>query len=498
LRNRISHVADRHPGDPYDVTVIGAGMVGAMILRELSRFKLHLAVIEKEPQPGFGVTKSSLSYIHRNHMNPPGSLRASLCRGSQERFRILADELGLRYREADEINIALDAGQERQVRQRLDWAFLNGETGFRIISHDEVARLEPRMTRDFTFAIHSTDNGMIHPPEWAFGLVENARANGAEAFFDEEATSLDRGQDGLWSITTGQRTLRSRFVINAAGLYADRIAALAGDIGIRLFRERGTFAIFDSAVSSMLSHLIYVAGVDTSFSQAMGPTVHGNIILGLGRFQKLESRNDTRVTREELGCILEMGRRILPDLPEKDIITTFAGIKTTNNLAEKGDFYLGPSSISPTLIHALISSPGITASPGIARNTLDLLSNAGLDLTEKSDFDGSASLPFHFRSAKDYERSVAIGQNPACGHLVCRCEQVSEAEVREAARRGAKTTDGIKHLTRAGMGRCQGGFCGPLVLKLLAEELGVAVETITRMGEGSEEVSAWNTEDGQS
>jgi len=483
--------------ETYDVLVIGAGIVGTMILRELSRFRLNIAVVEKESQPGFGVTRSSLSYIHRNHFNPPGSLRAALCQGSQDKYRVLASKLGVDYGEADEINIAFDAAQEAQVKQRLDWAYKNGEKNFRVISREEVARLEPRLTRDFAFAVHSVGHGMIHPPEWAFALMENAKANGARVFLDTEVTGLAHDIDGSWKVMTDKGDLRARFVINAAGLHADRIAWLAGDKEVRLFPTRGTFAIFDSAVSSMLRHLVYVAGQDPSFSQAIGPTVHGNIILGLGKFIEPESRTDARVTRGELETILAMGRQIIPDLPERDLITTFAGIKTTNNLAKNGDFYLGPSSISPTLFHALICSPGVTASPGIARYTLDLLANAGLELSEKSEFNDSLVPQYRFRYAGEPERHSAIRRDPACGHLICRCEQVSEAEVREAVRRGARTLDGVKQITRAGMGRCQGGFCGPWVLKLLATELGIPPEEVTRKGKGSEEVVAWNPEEPQ-
>ena len=468
-----------------------------MILRELSRFHLNIAVVEKEVQPGFGVTRSSLSYIHRNHFNPPGSLRAKLCQGSQDKFRALAPKLGLDYSEADEINIAFNAVQETQVRQRLDWASKNGEKNFRIIDHEEVARLEPRLTRDFTFAVHSVGHGMIHPPEWAFALMENAKANGASVFLETEVTGLVFDTNGFWKVMTDKGDLRARFVINAAGLHADRIAWLAGDTEIRLFPARGTFAIFDSAVSSMLRHLVYVAGQDSSFSQAIGPTVHGNIILGLGKFIEPESRTDTRVTRGELETILAMGRQIIPDLPERDLITTFAGIKTTNSLAKNGDFYVGPSSISPSFFHALICSPGVTASPGIARYMLDLLANAGLELSEKSEFNDNLVPSYRFRHADEAELECAIQRDPACGHLICRCEQISEAEVREAVRRGARTIDGVKQITRAGMGRCQGGFCGPWVLKMLATELGISPEEVTRKGKGSEEVVAWNPEETQ-
>ena len=472
----------------YDVLIIGAGIVGSMLARELSRYKLKLALVDKEDQPGLEVTKASLSYIHRNHMNPPGSERAKFCRGSQDRFRVLATELGLPYREADEINIAFDKEQEQQIRTRLDWAFKNGETKFRIIPKDEVARLEPRLTKDFIFAVHSEAHGMIHPPEWAFALVENARTNGADVFLETEVQGLDQAMDGSWVIKTDKATFRSRYVINAAGLFADQIAWMAGDKDVRLFKTRGTFAIFDTAVSSMLRHLIYVAGLNLSYSQAMGPTMHGNIILGLGWFKEPENRIDTKVTKEELETILKMGRQMVPDLPERDVITSFAGIKSTNNLSKPEDFYVGPSGVSPSLIYALICSPGITGSPGIARRIIELLADAGLELKEKSDFNPHREKPFRFRDASEEERKAAIARDPRYGHLICRCEQVSEAEIIQAVRKGARSIEGVKQITRAGMGRCQGGFCGPWILKIIARELGIPPEAVTRKGKGSEEV----------
>lgn len=479
------------PALPYDVVVVGAGMVGAMILRELSRFRLRVAGIDREPQPGFGVTRAGMSYIHRNHFNPPGSLRARLCRGSQRRFRALADELGVGYREADEIRLAFTPKQEQEVRQILEWAARNGEDSFRVIDREEVTRREPHLSREFRFAIHSPGHGMIHPPEWAFALVESARGNGAEVFLDTEVGSVETLADGGFRVRTDRGDLESRFVVNAAGLQADRIAAMVGDSHVRLYPLRGTFAIFDSSVSGMLSSLVYVAGTDLSYSQAMGPTVHGNLLLGLGHFLPPETRADTRVTREALEDILAMGRQIMPRLPEGEVITTFAGIKTSNNLAEQCDFFVGPARHSARFVHCLISSPGVTAAPGIAARVLDLLSDAGLELAEKPDFAPGLPPRFRFRDAGEQERVKAIGRDPACGHLVCRCERVSEAEVQEVIRRGAGTLDGVKQLTRAGMGRCQGGFCGPRVLTLLASELGLRPDQVTRKGRGSPEVLPW-------
>ena len=485
--------AQKH--DCYDVIIIGAGMIGAMVLRELSRFSLKIAVIDKESQAGLGASRSSLSYIHRNHINPPGTLRARLCHNSQLSYQKLSKELSLDYDELDEINIAFDKEQEYLVRKRMEWAIKNGETSFRVISNKEVAKLEPHLNQNFSFATFSEDHGLIYPPEWAFALIENAKDNGADIFFNTEVIKLNQIEDESWIVSTDKGQFKARYIINAAGLYADYIAHMAGDKEVKQFMTRGTFAIFDSAIASIMKHIIYVGGVTPEWSQSISPTVHGNLILGMGHFKIPESPTDTKVTKEELDIILRMGKEMIPDLPLNDLITSFAGIKITNNLASDGDFFVGSSGVSPTFIHALICSPGITAAPGIANEILKLLSNANLDLKEKPFFKNTREPIFSFNSATDEQISAKIKENPQYGHLICRCEKVSEGEIREAIRRGSSTIEGVKHLTRAGMGRCQGGFCSPLILKILSEELGISATEITRKGKGSNEIAAFDSKE---
>ncbi len=480
---------------PYDVIIIGSGMIGAMVLRELSRFSLKIGVIDKETQAGLGASRASLSYIHRNHINPPGSLRARLCNNSQQSYRKLSQELSLSYNELDEINIAFDKEQEYLVKKRMEWALKNGETSFRLITNKEVAKLEPHLNQNFTYATFSEDHGLIYPPEWAFALIENAKDNGADVFFNTEVINLQYSDNKIWDIYTDRGKFQARYLINAAGLYADYIAHMAGDKEVQQFMTRGTFAIFDSAIASIMKHIIYVGGVTPEWSQSISPTVHGNLILGMGHFKTPDSPTDTKVTQEELDIILRMGKEMIPTLPLDDLITSFAGIKTTNNLASNGDFYVGPSTVSSTMFHALICSPGITAAPGIANEMLNLLSDAGLDLKEKPVFKNTREALFHFSEATDEQINAKIKENPQYGHLICRCEKVSEGEIREVIRRGASTIEGVKHLSRAGMGRCQGGFCSPLILKILCEELGISPAEVTRRGKGSPEIAASDNEE---
>ncbi|MBN2323461.1 MAG: FAD-dependent oxidoreductase [Spirochaetes bacterium] len=463
----------------FDVVVIGAGIVGSMLLRELSRFECEIAVVEQFPQPGFGVTKSSLSYIHRNHFNPPGTLAAKLCAGARKAFRKLSDELRVDYKETGEFLLALEPSHIPQMMKRKQWGEQNGETGFRIMKGSEVLRREPEVNPAVLSAVYSSGHGMIYPPEWAFALVENACSNGAHAFFGTKVIGIAGNDDGLFTIHTGNGTIRSRFIVNAAGNKAAKIASMTGDDGIELTLSRGTFAIFDKIHSSLVRNILYVGGGDPAVSQVVGPTVSGNLILGLGSFKTPDSTEDTKVTRESLDEIIAMGRDIVPDLPVTDIITFFAGIKSVNNLEEGGDFHIGYSDLSRRVIHLLIGSPGVTASPGIARHVIDLLSDGGLSLVEKKLFDSSRE-----KKEDDWDK----GQKWPCGRIVCRCENVTEATIQNAIERGARTIDGVKHLTRAGMGRCQGGFCEGRIIRYLSEALGIEPTEITKKGEGSEQI----------
>ena len=475
----------RHLGD-YDVAVIGGGIVGSMIARELSKLEGRFALLEKEAFPGFGVSKASLSQVHLPDFCPPGSLKGRLCREAPARFKRLAAELDVDYRETDELFLALEPSHMNNLEEARKRGEANGATGYEIIGPKKIRELEPHVTKKAVAGLYARGLGVIYPPEWTFALTENAAQNGVHIHLETTVTAIERKSDASLLVSTTKGTLSTRYVINAAGLYADEIAWMVGDRQVRLALRKGTMVIFDKSISHLVRHMIFGTFAPTH-SQNIAPTAHGNLILGI-RYVETDQKWDTNVSREGILETMKLGKQLVPAISEKDIITSFSGILSTNNMARNGDFHIAPSEHVPNVIHVLVGAPGLTAAPGIAELVVRLLLEAGMETDEKRGFQKRRGWP-RFESASFSEKLGVIASNPKYGHVLCRCEQVTEAEILEAMERGALTLDSIKHLTRAGMGRCQGGFCGITMLKLLAQHLGVPLTEVTKNGKGSHQLT---------
>ena len=474
-----------HIGD-YDVIVIGAGIIGAMIARQLSKLQGRFAVVEKGAFPGCGVSKASLSQIHLPDFCPPGSLKGKLCRDAPARFKKLAGELDVHYREVDELWLALKPVQVSDLKAAKARAESHGATGFEIIGPQRIRELEPHVTPEAVAGLYARGLGVIYTPQWNFALIENAVQNGVQLHLQTEVVDIGKTKDGTYRLTTNQGTLTASYVINAAGLYADEIAKMAGDGHIKLSLRKGTMLIFDKSVSHLLRHMVFGA-FSESYSQDIAPTAHGNLILGV-HYVPTNNKTDTSVSREGIQQTLELGRQLVPALSPKDIITSFAGILAKPDMTPDGDFYIAASQHAPRVIHVVVGAPGLSAAPAVAEYVIELLADAGMPAEEKTGFNPKRGGWPAFEIASISKKQQMIAANSKYGHIICRCEQVTEAETVASIRRGAHTMDAVKHLTRAGMGRCQGGFCGPFVLKCLADELGIAPTRVTKSGPGSQQI----------
>ena len=463
--------------------------MGSMIARELSRFKGRFALLEKEPATGFGVSKANVSMLHSPLMFPSGPLRRRLAHKAAERYRRLARDLDLVFREVDEIFVAFDQGQLEKLKVARVGAEKDGlSAGHQLIGPEKLRELEPHVSAKAIGALYGKGVGGIYAPEWTFALAENAVQNGVSLHLNTSVTGIRKNRDFDFLVMTPGRSYRTRFIVNTSGLFVDDIARMVGDDDIRLILSKGTMAILDKAVSSLARNMVYgTFGKD--HSQLITPTAHGNLMIGLGTFTKPADKGDTRVTLESLKEVVQMGRDLVPAISDKDVITAFAGIRSDNAKASApGDFYLDHSEHSPGVIHAAIGSPGLTAAPAIAEVIVKMLGDAGLMLEEKKDFEEKRTGWVRFETASLEKRQTLISSNSRYGHVVCRCEKVTEAEILAALHRGADTLDAVKHLTRAGMGRCQGGFCGISVLNHLAQSRGLRPDQITKKGEGSYQV----------
>jgi glycerol-3-phosphate dehydrogenase len=452
----------RHQED-YDVIIIGAGIVGSMIARELCRYEGRFALLEKEPFSGFGVSKANPCMLHSPLMF---------------------------------IFLAFDSDHLAKLNTARAWADDNHVSAdHAIIGPEKLRQIEPNASKKAIGALYGKGvSGGIYATEWTFALTENAVQNGLDLYLNSAVTDIKCKGDFDFEVITSRGRLKTRYIINTAGLFVDEIAGMVGDTDIQLVLTKGTMLILDKSASNLLGNMIYgTYGKD--HSELVTPTAHGNLLIGLGYFTKPAHKGDTAVSRDKLQEVLHMGKKLVPAISEKGVITAFAGIRSQNNMAPGGDFYIDHSRTTAGVIHAAIGSPGLTAAPAIAEYLINLLAAAGLELEENKTFNPNRIGWHRFETATATEKHRLIESNSKYGHIVCRCEKVSEAEVLEAIRRGANSMDAVKHVTRAGMGRCQGGFCGISVLNYLTREQNVDPGQVTKNGIGSHQVTAFRKSD---
>ena len=329
------------PPGVFDVLVIGAGIVGSMAARELSRYEGRIGLIDKEPSPGCGVSKAGASLIHSPLMCPPGTLKGSLCQGAPLRYKKLAAELNVGFREMDELFVALDPSQVTNLENLRRRGDSYGMTGIEMIGAEKVRELEPRISPRAVTALYVRGLLAVYPPEWALALTENARANGVEVYLGTTVTGITSNGDFGYGVHTDRGSFSTRRIINSAGLFADEIAAMVGD-GIDLILTKATMAILEKSDPPLVCHTVY-GSLSNTHSQLLAPTAHGNLLVGLGHFTTPRHKQDTGVSREKIEEILAMGRGLVPTLSASGIISTFAGIRSENSRASQGDFYIDHS-----------------------------------------------------------------------------------------------------------------------------------------------------------
>ncbi len=473
----------------FDVAIIGAGVVGALTARELTRYRLSVCLLEKENDVAMGASKANSGIIHGGFDPEPGTLKAKLnARGVPLLYKA-AEELHVPHKNNGSMVLAFSKEEDAVIDELYARGLKNGISGMDILTGAEARRLESNLSDQVTKALLVTNAGIICPYALTIAAAGNAMDNGAELYTNYAVQTIAKTADGFQIGAADGRQITARYLVNCAGGHADTIAALAGDRSFEILPRAGEYMLLDKSEGNTVSHTIFQVPTVNGKGVLVTPTADGNLLLG-PTAERVQTPESTETTAAGLEAVATLARKSVPGVNTRAVITSFSGVRSSE---KNGDFIIRESEQVKGLIHAAaIDSPGLSSATAIAEYIVELLHGSGLKLQENPAFDGTRVDTHAFRKLSDEEKDAFIKQNPAYGRIICRCETISEGEILDALRRNPKATDidGVKRRTRAGMGRCQGGFCMPYVMRLIEKETGKPMTEITKKGGSSNAVTS--------
>lgn len=473
----------------YDVIIIGAGVSGAATARELSRYKVNACVIEKEEDVCCGTSKANSAIVHAGYDAATGSLMAKLNVRGNQMMEQLAKDLDFPFKKNGSLVVCLHEEDMPNLQALYDRGVANGVKDLRILNREELRAMEPNISDDAYAALYAPTAGIVCPFNLNIAMAENACVNGVEFKFDTEVTGLHPIEGG-WAIETNQGTFETKYVVNAAGVYADKLHNMVSAKKIHITPRRGDYCLLDKTAGNLVSKTIFALPGKFGKGILVAPTVHGNLILGPTAID-IEDKEGTNTTREGLDQVITKCGMNVKNIPMRSVITSFAGLRAHEDGHE---FLIGELEDAPGFIDcAGIESPGLTSSPAIGEMVAEILREK-LNLEKKENFVATRKGVLDPDALSKEERIELIRKNPAYGNIICRCEMITEGEILDAIHRplGAKSLDGVKRRTRAGMGRCQAGFCSPRTMEILARERHVSMFDITKSGGDSKIVVGTN------
>lgn len=461
-----------------DVVVIGGGIVGTAILRELSKYDLKCVLVEKEPDVALGTTKANSAILHAGFDAPTGSLKAITNVRGNKLYHELEKELDLDIKWTGSLVAATTDEEMETLQELLKRGRANGVEGLQILSQEEVLEQEPNLTT-VKGALWAPSAGVCWPFGAAIAFAECAVQNGAEVIRDCRVLGFVKEDGKIVGVETSKGTIAAKYVVNAAGVYADEVAKLAGDDTFTITPRKGEYILFDkTACSSLVYGVVFPTPTKKSKGILVCTTTHGNTFIGPNA-NEMDSKEDLAVTAEGMNEIMTSARKLIPNLPMGAAITQFAGLRAVSST---GDFILGASDKVENLYNAAgMQSPGLTAAPAVGEMIAAEIARVS-GAAKKADFKAALPKKKVFNHMTNTEKAEAISENNLFGRVICRCETITEGEIVEAINSpvGARTVDGVKRRTRAGMGRCQGGFCGPRVTQILARELNISIPEVLK------------------
>ena len=475
----------------YDVAIIGSGVSGAAIARTLSRYELKTVILEKETDVAWGTSKANSGIVHGGFHHNLKYLKSRLEIKGNLMFDQLKRELDFPFTRPGIIVAALNEEELKVVEHLYHQGVENNSIGIEMVSRERLLELSPKLNQDVVGGLYAPSGGIVEPYRFVFSLIESAKKNGVEVFTDFEVVSAQKKDQvstealpvHFFEISSKDgRKVKAKYVINAAGLFADEISKMFNAEEFKIKPRKGEYFLLDRATKANPHKVIFPVPSKVSKGILVIPTNEGTVLIG-PTADEIEDKEDLTTSDKKLRQIFDSARKMVPVVSERDIITSFAGLRPS---LDTGDFYIDISKKCENFIQvAGIQSPGLTAAPAIGEYVKDLLKKLVGSLVEKDDYDPYINKLPTIRNMDAYEVSDLVNKEPRYGNVVCRCENISEMEIINAIQHGHTTLDGIKFFTRAGMGRCQGGFCTYKTIKILMKETKMSYDEVTKKGKES-------------
>ncbi len=466
----------------FDAVIIGGGVTGCAIARELSRYEMHAALIEREEDVCSGTSKANSAIVHAGHDAVPGSVKARFNVEGNRMMGQLAEDLDFEFDRNGSLILCF-AEEDRPALQELyDKGVKNGVPDLKIITGDEARAMEPNVSDAVVAALYAPTGGIVCPFGLTIALAENACDNGVEFIFNEEVKKVVKTEKG-YDLETADGVVHTTYVINAAGVYADEIHNMVSGRKLHITPRKGDYCLLDKEAGNHVRHTIFQLPGKLGKGILVTPTIHGNLLTG-PTAKNIEDKEATATTAEELAEIMEKGSVSVKNVPFRQVITSFSGLRAHE---DGDDFIVGEAEDAPGFFDAAgIESPGLTSAPAIGVYLAKKVAEKA-GAKKKAEWNGKRKGFVRPEKLSKEERAALIKERPEYGTIICRCEGVSEGEIVDAINRtlGAVSLDGIKRRVRQGMGRCQAGFCTPRTMEILARERGMEMEDICKNAPGS-------------
>ena len=467
----------------FDVIVIGGGVIGGLIFRELTKYQVNVCLLEKENDVAMGESKANSGIVHAGFDAPTGSLKAKFNVEGNQMMESVCTELGVKFRRNGSLVVAFSDEEIQTLHELKSRGEQNGVQGLEIVDRAQLRAMEKNISDEAVGALYASTGGIVCPYELTIAAIGNGMDNGGKLCTNFAVTGIEKTENGYIVQSQDGQEVSGRVVINCAGLHSGQIAKMIGDTEIKIGARKGEYILLDRESGDFVAHTLFFTPTKLGKGILVTQTVDNNILLG-PTAEEQEDEN-TQTTAAGLEFVVEKARKMCKNLPLFNTITSFAGVRA---YSDRHDFIIEESKRAKGVIHcAGIESPGLTSAPAIAKYVVETLVRGVITLEKNENFNGTRKPDYFFKHLTMEEKNEIIKKDPSYGKIVCRCEQVTEGEILRAIRENppAKDIDGVKRRTRSGMGRCQGGFCQPYVAELIAKEGGMSLTNVTKSGVGA-------------